>query len=234
MDLFEGLNIEYENAYQHNPLKIACIEKAMSLMPRPSSSGAKVLDIGCGTGIPVSKMLSEGGFDVIGLDISPKMVELASQRIRGRFIVSDMRRHDHEEEVGSEKFAGIFVIFSQLVEVSYGEFHGAMWRFANTLVPGGLLVLGQMPSDKYVSRDRLMDDTYIEGYDVPFMGELCPTFMFSEEGQVNFLTSMGLEIVSNEVGVFQPKNPKCEPEEQQYVIARRADAKPLERAKPLP
>ena len=38
------------------------------------SSGAEVLDLGCGTGIPVTKILLEAGLHVYAVDASPKMV----------------------------------------------------------------------------------------------------------------------------------------------------------------
>ena len=37
-------------------------------------SGATVLDLGCGTGIPISKVLIERGLNVYGVDASPTMV----------------------------------------------------------------------------------------------------------------------------------------------------------------
>ena len=36
--------------------------------------GAKVLDIGCGDGVPVSQFLVRAGAEVVGLDSSPKMI----------------------------------------------------------------------------------------------------------------------------------------------------------------
>ncbi|KAI9648811.1 hypothetical protein NHQ30_003452 [Ciborinia camelliae] len=60
LETFEGINIEYEKAYQNNQFKIACINKAISMLPL----GSKVLDVECGTGIPVSQMLSQAGLDV--------------------------------------------------------------------------------------------------------------------------------------------------------------------------
>ena len=38
------------------------------------TSGAAILDIGCGGGIPISQALIEDGFDVYGLDASPAMI----------------------------------------------------------------------------------------------------------------------------------------------------------------
>jgi SAM-dependent methyltransferase len=44
-------------------------------------SKARVLDVGCGPGIPVTNALVKAGFDVIGLDISPKMIALAEHNV---------------------------------------------------------------------------------------------------------------------------------------------------------
>ena len=41
---------------------------------RPLPEGASVLDLGCGTGLPISQVLTERGFQVFGVDASPSMV----------------------------------------------------------------------------------------------------------------------------------------------------------------
>lgn len=226
LETFDALNIDYEKAYHNNPYKIACIEKAITLI----KPGSRVLDVGCGTGVPVSDTLSKAGLTVVGFDISPKMVDLAQSRVKGTFTVSDMLRFQPEGE-----FAGVFIIFATL-QLSYADFHSAVYKFANVLEPGGILALGQMPADNYVKEESHWDSTrtYVEDYDAPFMGEPLPTFMLSAQGQRDFLTSMGLEIISETIDAFQPDNPKCDPEDQQYIIARRPKADPLEMPKPLP
>jgi trans-aconitate methyltransferase len=175
-------------------------------------------------------MLAEAGLDVIGFDISPKMVELAQNRVEGNFTISDMLEYKPEGQ-----FAGVFMIFAHH-QLSYADFNTAVFKFANALQPGGLLALGQMPSDTYVKDDSSYGETktYVENYDAPFMGELLPTLMLSAEGQRTFLRSMGLEIVWDHIDIFQPRNEKCVPEEQQYIIARRPNDEPLLRPEPLP
>ncbi|GGK88315.1 class I SAM-dependent methyltransferase [Rufibacter glacialis] len=42
---------------------------------RTLEAGSMVLDLGCGTGIPISKILVNQGFTVYGLDASPTMTE---------------------------------------------------------------------------------------------------------------------------------------------------------------
>ncbi|KAH6725048.1 type 11 methyltransferas-like protein [Leptodontidium sp. MPI-SDFR-AT-0119] len=205
LEVFEALNIEYENAYADNKIKKSCITHAIFLL-HPSS---KVLDVGCGTGIPVSSMLSKANLFVV-------MVALARSRVKGDFSVSDMVTY-----TPSGTFAGVFMIFAHM-RLSYRDFHDAVFRFVGLLQPGGLLVLGQMPSDSYVEDESVYDETksYVEGYDVPLMGDMVPIMMMSAEGQRNFLTLMGLEIVWERIDTFQPKNEQCKPEERQYIIVR--------------
>ena len=225
LSTFDGLNIAYESAYQHNPFKRACIESAIALLP-PS---ARVLDVGCGTGIPVSQMLSTAGLDVSGFDISPKMVAYASSRVKGTFVVSDMLTYQP-----SGLFGGVFMIFSTL-QLTYGDFHAALNKYTRLIAPSGLLVIGQMPGDSYVKDfDWDATRTYVEDYPAPFMGEMLPTLMLSRQGQRDMLKGMGLEIVWETVDAFQPDDEKCVPEEQQYIIARRMGEKEVREPEPTP
>lgn len=145
-------------------------------------------------------------------------------------MVSDMLEYKPEG-----KFDAVFIIFSHL-QLSYADFHSAAYKYANVIQAGGILVIGQMPSDIYVKDESHYDEskTYVDNFLAPFMGELLPTFAMSEKGQLHFLRSMGLEIVSNKVDTFQPNNEKYKPEEQQYVVARRPNEQPLAQPKPSP
>ncbi|KAJ9627095.1 hypothetical protein H2203_003556 [Taxawa tesnikishii (nom. ined.)] len=231
-DVFDELNMTYEHAYGDNSFKISIVSNAIPLLPKSSDPNPpKVLDVGCGTGVPVSEMLANAGLDVHGFDIAPEMVKLVQSRVKGTFTLSDMIEYQASE--GS--FAGVFIVFSHLM-LKYADFHAACFKFAKALQPGGLLVIGQQPADKYVKDKADYDESgaWVEDYPAPFMGKLEPTLMLTVEGQRRFLTSMGLEIVRETVDTFQPKNPKCEPEEQQYIIAKRPDAAPLKAPLPLP
>jgi len=42
---------------------------------------ARVLDLGCGNGVPVAKALAVGGHDVTGVDLSAVQVERAPRRL---------------------------------------------------------------------------------------------------------------------------------------------------------
>jgi SAM-dependent methyltransferase len=61
-----------------------------SLIP-DSLPGAVVLDAGCGSGAQAQWLLDQGA-EVVGVDVSPRMVEEAERRCggRGRFLVADL------------------------------------------------------------------------------------------------------------------------------------------------
>lgn len=59
------------------------------------SDGAEILDIGCGAGIPIDKLLIENGFHVTGIDISPEQIKLAKiNNPKGKFMIKDMTEID--------------------------------------------------------------------------------------------------------------------------------------------
>lgn len=51
-----------------------------------------VLDVGCGAGDPIARYLTECGADVTGIDASPELIAIATQRFANdKWIVADMR-----------------------------------------------------------------------------------------------------------------------------------------------
>jgi cyclopropane fatty-acyl-phospholipid synthase-like methyltransferase len=63
------------------------LDKLLARLPQP----AEILDLGCGSGVPISRYLVEHGHKVIGLDISERQIELARQQVpQGLFLLRDM------------------------------------------------------------------------------------------------------------------------------------------------
>jgi SAM-dependent methyltransferase len=63
-------------------------ERFTALLPK----GAKVLDLGCGSGQPVAQHLAALGFAVTGVDSSPTMISLCRSRLPDHeWIVADIR-----------------------------------------------------------------------------------------------------------------------------------------------
>jgi ubiquinone/menaquinone biosynthesis C-methylase UbiE len=68
-------------------------QRFVETLRRRARPGAAVLDLGCGSG-EISQACAAAGFDVIGCDISPKMLRVAAARYaaeRCRFVAADPR-----------------------------------------------------------------------------------------------------------------------------------------------
>jgi SAM-dependent methyltransferase len=62
-----------------------------TLVPLAGEGGARIADVGCGTGI-VTVRLVRPGRSVIGIDRSPGMASVAEQRLPGRIALGDVTR----------------------------------------------------------------------------------------------------------------------------------------------
>ena len=124
--------------------------------------GAAVLDLGCATGELLTKQLAER-FTVTGVDISPRQIELAKQRIpRATFIHADMT----ELELPLESFDAVAAFYS-LTHVPREEVAPLLRAIYPWLRPGGLFVasLGAGDDPGGVEEDWLGVPMYFSAFD---------------------------------------------------------------------
>jgi SAM-dependent methyltransferase len=86
----ERLNMTYTDAYQNDLAYIhdtgfgrfarGSSPGLLNLLLKNSITDGLVVDLGCGSGI-WARELADHGYDVVGVDISPAMIELARQRV---------------------------------------------------------------------------------------------------------------------------------------------------------
>lgn len=96
---------------------------------------ARVLDLGCGIGIPVAKVLS-GRFKVHGVDISPVQIERARQLVpEAEFQCADIT----ELEFPPGSFDAV-VAFYSIIHVPLEEQPALFDSLASWLAPGGYLL----------------------------------------------------------------------------------------------
>jgi len=131
---YRGDTFEYaDSAYAY------WLEHFMSRLP----AEARVLDLGCGNGLPVARELVRHGFRVSGIDLSTVQVERARTLVpRATFTCADMA----EAELGEAAFDGV-VAFHSLINLPLAEQPQCLARMVRALVPGGWLLVttGQEP-----------------------------------------------------------------------------------------
>jgi cyclopropane fatty-acyl-phospholipid synthase-like methyltransferase len=147
------------------------MEHDVKLLMEGLDDGAKVLDIGCGAGVPIAKTLAQR-FQVTGVDISGEMILLSQKNVPdGTFIHADVMEVDlpHSEfdavvsfytifHVPKEQHRALFErIYSWLKAGGYllvtvanededpytGEFHGVTMYWSNYGIEEYLEILGE-------------------------------------------------------------------------------------------
>ena len=81
------------------------LEAFVGLLPR----SADVLDMGCGAGVPVTKLLIDSDFNVTGIDFSESMLNLATKNVpEANFIKKNMTDLDFKDK----SFDGLTACYS--------------------------------------------------------------------------------------------------------------------------
>jgi SAM-dependent methyltransferase len=96
---------------------------------------ARVLDLGCGPGLPSTRLLADR-FDVTGVDISEAQLDAARRNVPGASFVHDDLMH---VDFPSESFDGVTAFYS-ISHLPRVEHHLLFERVARWLVPGGLFL----------------------------------------------------------------------------------------------
>ncbi len=99
--------------------------------------GAKILDLGCGAGVPVAKFFADRGRKVTGIDFAEGMLALARLNVpRARFVKMDMRKLTFAEN----SFDGA-VSFYAIIHVPRRE-HEKIYRGLHRILkPGGMILV---------------------------------------------------------------------------------------------
>lgn len=99
--------------------------------------GARVLDAGSGTGMPVADFLVKSGFEIVGIDISSGMVEAARRNVPvATFHQKDMTKLD----LPPKSFDGIISTYA-IIHIPR-ELHAGIFRSFNSILkPGGVMLV---------------------------------------------------------------------------------------------
>jgi ubiquinone/menaquinone biosynthesis C-methylase UbiE len=106
------------------------------LIDRISVSGSRVLDLGCGAGIPVARDLAALGHVVVGVDGSPEQIARARQNVpQATFVEADMCNITFD----ASSFDAVGAFYS-LTHVPPEQQEALITTIATWLKPGGTLV----------------------------------------------------------------------------------------------
>lgn len=199
-ELFDAIGTGYEDAFGRPPV----VDRAVQELLRRLPPGARVLDIGSGTGKPAAADLTAAGHDVTGLDVSSTMIGIAREQVPGAtFVHVDVRRWTSPDASWDAVCA-----FFPFLQMSRTDTAAVLADIARWLVPGGWLALVTVPMD---------------GERVPFdfLGSRVEITSFGPPALEKRVEDAGLEVVDTHLEVFQPDKAGAQAEEHLLILARR-------------
>jgi len=139
---YDTIAAQYTGSRKEDTEDVRLLHELMERLPE----GAKVLDAGCGSGIPIARLLSQR-FNVTGVDFSETQVRLACQAVpQAQFICQDMTKLAFP----AAAFDAICSYYA-IIHVPRKEHQRLLLNFYRMLKPDGLALLcmgaGDLPED---------------------------------------------------------------------------------------
>ena len=182
---FDQIGKRYDESFVERDVQVGEGAWLISQLTPP----ARVLDLGCGSGLPTARQLIDAGIEVVGVDESVVMLELAEQQAPGgHYSRRDMR--------------GI---------TDLGEFDAAVAFFSLIMLPRRdiLPLLSQLRTQ--LREPRLLQIAMVLGdfdaFPIVFLGEPVAATAYPPDELAHVVERAGFEVLDlNEVGVEAEPN----------------------------
>ncbi|MGW1160130.1 class I SAM-dependent methyltransferase [Streptomyces sp. NPDC002519] len=129
---YDAVSLRYDEAYGAETKYQSLLVDLCRRIP----AGGTVLDLGCGSGVPVARTLTEVGYQVTGVDISEMQIRRARERVpQAKFVHADATA----VSFGAASFDAV-VSFFALIHIPLAEQPPLLRKIAGWLRPGGCFV----------------------------------------------------------------------------------------------
>jgi ubiquinone/menaquinone biosynthesis C-methylase UbiE len=197
---FDAIGARYDEVFPHKDGQVNAGELLLNRLP----TGARVLDVGCGTGLPTARQLVAARCVVTGIDISSVMLDLARRNVpEATFVQRDAV--DIDASLG--RFDAVVAFFSLLM-LPRAEVLGTLAALREILLPAGWLTIGMVEAD--------VDDVTL-----PFLGAPIRVTGWPRERLRRVIGDIGFTVEVEDVRSYAPPAPDVPPETQLFILAHR-------------
>jgi SAM-dependent methyltransferase len=198
--VFDQIGARYDEVFSHKDGQQHIVDLLLERLP----DSARVLDVGCGTGLPTAAQLVAAGCQVTGLDISPVMIEHARANVPGAtFILRDALTVD----AALGRFDAAVAFFSLLM-LPRPQAVQTLGQLREIIDPGGWLAVSMVEAD--------LDDT-----ELPFLAQQVRLTGWPREQLRSVITDAGYTVEIEDVRTYAPAAPEAPEETQLFLLARR-------------
>jgi len=193
---FDAIGERYDDVFPHKSGQIIATQWVIDRL----APGARVLDLGCGTGVPTAGMLAETGLEVVGVDASTEMLALARRNVpTGRFVAMDLMELD-----GSlGEFDGVCAFFSLLM-LRREDIPRVLRRTKALLRPGAVVAIGMVEGD-------------FDYAPLPFLGQEVSVTAFPRADLEATIRAEGLHVLEVDMEEFEPASADVPAERQIFL-----------------
>jgi predicted TPR repeat methyltransferase len=203
-EAFDVIGDRYDEAFPHKEGQLAATEWLVDSL----DAGSRVLDLGCGTGLPTAHRLAGSGVDVVGVDLSAGMIELARAHVPdGTFHQADVADLRPGGALDLGRFDAV-VAFFVLLMLPRAEIPLALRTVHDLLTPGGLLALSMVEAD-------------VDDFEIPFLERHIRVSGYLREDLRQVVESAGFEVVDESSYAYAPASTDVQPEEHIFLRCRR-------------
>ena len=195
----EGYNViaeRYLSERKRDSEDVRLLDELIERLP----AHAKVLDAGCGAGVPISQMLSER-FHVTGVDFSEAQIQLARRNVPyATFLCEDMTELNFPDNT----FDGITSYYA-IIHIPREQHQALLANFHRMLKPGGLALL-------CLGAEHLIDDI-----DENFYGARMYWSHYDRETYLELLKELGFPLIWSRLVADE----SCEGAKHLFVLAQK-------------
>ena len=199
---YDRIGARYDDAFPHKEGQLACGDWLLARF----EPAARVLDIGCGTGLPTARQLVAAGCTVTCIDISPVMLAYARCNVPtaqfSELDVMDLARLP-------DSFDAVVAFFS-LLNLPRAAIPRALSLIRGALAPGGLFSLAMVEAD--------VDDVPIH-----FLGSRILVTGYLRDELRSVLHAARFSIEEEKAISYAPASTGARPEIQLFINCRRLE-----------
>lgn len=193
---FDAIGERYDDVFPHKSGQIIATQWVIDRL----APGARVLDLGCGTGVPTAGMLAETGLEVVGIDVSTEMLTLARRNVpTGRFVAMDAMELD-----GSLGDFDAVTAFFSLLMLRRADIPRVLRRIRGVLRPGAVVAIGMVEGD-------------LDYVPLSFLGQQVSVTAYPRADLEAAIRAEGLHVLEVDVEEFEPASADVPAERQIFL-----------------